>query len=185
MRKRIYFYISAVILIALIFAVFSCTPERRFTRFAKKHPALFDTVVTSDTVIIVDSVTIHSTNTIRTTEIDSIIVDCPDAVKPKIRDQIKARCTIESILGKPRLVNDIGGHHIITAKGDDMGVYCSRKHIKTETTVYLPNDCEREMKEYRKLERQKAWTDRLMGVGVGVILTALMLVLISIRKGLR
>lgn len=165
MKKNILFWISAVILIALIFAVFGCklTKEQRKDKRLKAHamkhykkaleiyPALIDSVTTTDTVIIVDSVTIHSTNTIRTTEIDSIIVDCPDEVKPKIREQIKSRCTIESILGKPRLVNDIGGHHILTGRGDDISVYCSRKQIHTETINYIPNEkCERQCEEDKK-----------------------------------
>lgn len=133
-----------LVICALIFAVFSCTPERRFTRFAKKHPALFDTVTTSDTVVIVDSVTIHTTNTIRETEIDSIIVDCPDAVKPKIREQIKNRCTIESILNGAHIFRLTNGTGVLTASGDDPHLHFETNEVRTETTVYLPNDCEKE-----------------------------------------
>jgi len=162
----------------------SCSPQRKFLKLVKNHPELIDSVSKSDTVHVVDSVTIRTTNYIRETEIDSIIVDCPDEVKPKIREQIKSKCTIESILNGAHIFRLINGTGVLTATGNDLHLRFDTESVRTETTYYYPNEkCEEDKKvmlaEFKKIKRDSLMTGIMIG-GLGMLF--LILVIVALVK---
>jgi hypothetical protein len=188
MKKNLLFFVSMLFLLALIFAVFSCSVEKRakrkYLRAVQLDPSLIDSVTTSDTVVLVDSITIHTTNTIRETEIDSIIVDCPDAVKPAIRKQIKDRCTIESLLNGAHIFRLTNGTGVLTASGNDPQLRFDSYEIRTENTVYIPNEkCWQEMKEYKETRKKAERMNLFIAFCIGFV--TCLFAIIALRRGLR
>lgn len=118
MRKRIYFYLSAVILIALIS---SCTPSQRMARLIKKHPELVDTTTRTVLKELVDSAKVNRPE-LSKTELDSLLKDyCNDTVinnvvyRDRIKERIINRCqeprkeTVFLENGKLFITRDSGG----------------------------------------------------------------------------
>lgn len=172
MKKRVYFYISVVILIVLMFAAFSCSPtlerqekraKRKYFKALKLYPTLIDSTSKSDTVVTVDTITIRSTHYITNTILDSILSPCdPDTViRWKIKREIQDRCTHESLMGgKPLIFQHINGTCIVSAKGNSVSHVSRINEVHTENTVYIPNQkceekCEADMKEMKSLYRKQ------------------------------
>lgn len=164
MRKRVYFYISIVIMFMLLFAAISCSPKlqrqekrakKKYFKALKLYPKLIDTTSKTDTVTFIDSVTVHTNHYITNTVLDSILEPCdPDTViRWKIKRQIQEQCTIESILkGNAIIFRNLAGTHVLKAKGNDLTLVSEEKRIHTETTIYAPS--ERHEEEIKKLKKE-------------------------------
>ena len=168
MKKRVYFYISAVVLIALMA---SCTPSQRLARLIKHHPDLIDSVSKIDTVHQVDTIEIRTTNTITNEILDSILSPCdPDTViRWKIKKQIQERCTVESLLNGDHIFRLENGTVKVWAIGDILRVELDRQNLNSETTFYYPSErCEEEkaamIKEFKKVKRDSFLIGLVMGL---------------------
>lgn len=167
MRKRVYFYLSMIVLIALMFAAFSCSPrlsreerkneriekraKRKYFKAIKMYPSLIDSTSNTDTQVVVETVTVHTNHYIETKVLDSILSPCdPDTViRWAIKKQIQVLCTHESLMdGNAIIFRHINGTCVLKAKGNDF-IHESRiNKIHTENTVYIPNEkCETQCEE--------------------------------------